>query len=181
MAIPTIQEAINRGSVSIYLAGNNNAKGALFGKRLAAPGSMTTIAMVTDALSWGYDGGAQTEESLRQTANYLVWLCGSYGQQAQYILEGNGGGSVVPGGGGTVLPLPEDFEITSSSSPLSAGESSVTLTAYIGYNVIFTRSGITQSTVDNGGTYYSWNRDTGLFQCFPAAALTEIFTITPVG
>lgn len=99
MAIATIQETIDRGNVSIYLSANDNSKGLLFGHRKASPISPVTIAMVTDALTWGRDGGAQTDEELRNMANYLVWLTGKYGQQAQAILDGEGGGTVVPSGG----------------------------------------------------------------------------------
>jgi len=96
MANPTIADTIEYGDVSTYLIGNNNSKGNLFGKRLSAPGSMVSVAMITDALRWGNDGGAQTTQNLRAMANYLLWLIGMFGQQAQAILEGSGGGSVTP-------------------------------------------------------------------------------------
>lgn len=106
MSIATIPEAIERGDISIYLVGNANAKGALFGGQKAAPGSQVSIAMVTDGLRWGFNGGAQTEASLRNVANYLIWLCGIYGQQAAVIAGGSGGGSVVPGGGSSTGIFP---------------------------------------------------------------------------
>lgn len=108
MAIPTIQEVVDMGKVSIYLSGNDNARGNLFSPRLASPGSNVSIAMITDALLWGYEGGAQSAQALRQVANYIVWLIGAYGQTAQYILQGTGGGTVIPGGGGiasSVYPI----------------------------------------------------------------------------
>lgn len=233
MSIATFQEAIDRGRVSTYLSANDNAKGNLFGPKLAAPGSPVSIALITDALDWAanktttvvivpeirgtvvYNGnnlsglpggtdlqsfvaddptlgvpitfgnfiiptGSITIEVLvaqivitmsaaaagygyllvangtdievtapigdgssingqvfgftwppssssssafsggdneitgiveskpaRLVANYLVWLCGMYGQQAQAILNGGGGGSVTPinPGNTTVLPL----------------------------------------------------------------------------
>jgi len=96
MANPTISETIQYGDISTYLIGNDNSAGNLFGKRLSAPGSMVSVAMITDALRWGNDGGAQTAQDLRAMANYLIWLIGMYGQQAQSILQGGGGGSVIP-------------------------------------------------------------------------------------
>ncbi len=101
MAIPTTAQIIERGWVSAYLIGNNNSLGALYGARIAAPGSMLTITMVTYGLMWGYSGGAQTSADLKNVGNYLIWLCGIFGQQAQGIIDGGGGGSVIPGGGTT--------------------------------------------------------------------------------
>lgn len=106
MSIATIQEAIDRADVSIYLCGNDNSKRAMFGGRKAAPGSQVSIAMITDALRWGFSGGAQTTQDLREVANYLIWLIGFYGQQAQAILQGSGGGTVIPGGNdSTIYPI----------------------------------------------------------------------------
>ena len=187
MAIATIQEAVDRGYISTYLAANDNSKGALFGPRKAAPGSPVSIQLISNALDWGNSGGAQTAQDLREMANYLVWLCGIYGQQAQAIIEGGGGGSVVPGGGGSgTLPFPYDWLVSGSASPvapLSNGDSSVTLTTFIGFNVEFTRGGITQNTTDlgDGSSFYSWNRVTGLFSISPSAATGELFRIVPIG
>lgn len=97
-ALLTIPETIEVGKVSVYLAGNSNSLGALYGKRLAAPTSPVTIAMATDALIWGYEGNP-ADSGLRSVANYLVWLCGRYSLEAQYIISGSGGGTVVPIGG----------------------------------------------------------------------------------
>lgn len=105
MPIITVPQAIVRGDISIYLSAIDNKKGSLFTPRIAAPLSNVTIAMVTDALRWGYDGGAQTDESLRHVANYLIWLTGAYGQEAEAILNGGGGGSVVPSGPSNIYPF----------------------------------------------------------------------------
>lgn len=103
MSIATIQQAINRGQVSTYLSANYNSNAALFPIRIIKPVSPLTISMVTDALDWGYNNGsgsAQTDQSLREVANYLIWLIGMFGQQAEAILgSSGGGGSVIPGGG----------------------------------------------------------------------------------
>jgi len=104
MAIATIPQAIARGDISIYLSTIDNAKGSLFTSRRANPTSPVTIAMVTDALRWGYEGGAQTDTSLREVANYLIWLVGKYGQQAEAIINGGSGG------GGSVIPTPTGIQ-----------------------------------------------------------------------
>jgi hypothetical protein len=101
MPIPTITETIARGDLSIGYAANNNAKGALFGSRLASPSSPVSIAMVTDALNWSTEG-YYTDEQQREIANYLIWLTGSYGMDAAFRLgQTSGGGSLTPGGGGS--------------------------------------------------------------------------------
>lgn len=114
MAIATISEIIQRGGLSIGYAANDNAKGALFGKRLAAPGSPQIIAMVTDALTWANDGAITDAKDIREIGNYLVWLIGKYGQQAAARLgQTDGGGSLVPGGGGDGTADIYPFVITS--------------------------------------------------------------------
>lgn len=97
MAIATTTEAILRGRISTYLSANYVSQGAIWGTR-KAPTSPVVIAIVTDALDWGITGGAQTTQSIRGTTNYLIWLIGFWGQQAQAISEGGGGGTVIPGG-----------------------------------------------------------------------------------
>lgn len=106
MAIVTTDEAILRGGISVYLAANDNSAGALFGSRLSSPLSSLTIAMVTDALMWGNFVG-QNAINLRELTNYLVWLEGVYGMQAQAIINGGGGGSVtpIPPSGGVLTPI----------------------------------------------------------------------------
>jgi|GEM_PF-1760915 len=186
MAIPTVAQSIIRGKISGYLAGNDNAKGNLFGGRLAAPGSILTITMVYYGLMWGSEGGAQTDASLRNVSNYLIWLCGQYGMEAQAISQGAGGGTVIPGTPSNV-PNPYDWEVTALSEPLADGESSVTLDGtngtidYRGYNVDVLRNGVGQNTTNNGGTYFTFSRVTGLFTVFPAASSGELFRITPIG
>jgi hypothetical protein len=165
----------------VYLSANYTSKQALFGGSVIRPTPPVQIGFVTDALDWGYAGGAQTAASLRSTANYLYWLCGMFQLQAQNIISGSGGGSVSPNPPSGTLPNPFDYEVTGSSTPLANGESSVVLTTFIGYNIAFNRSNIPQSVVNTGASYYSWNRVTGAFQCFPAAVSGEIFQIIPIG
>jgi hypothetical protein len=179
--ILSISEIIEIGRASTYLSANYVSKQALFGGTVIKPTPPVQIAFVTDALDWGNSGGAQTEASLRSTANYLYWLCGLFQLQAQRIISGAGGGSVSPTPSGGALPNPYDFEVTVDSEPLADGEGSVTLSAFIGYNIAFNRGQVPQSTVDVGGSYYSWNRTTGLFTCTPTAVLGELFQIIPIG
>lgn len=174
---PTISETIQIGDVSIYLSGNDNALGALFGKRLAAPFSDVQIATITDAIRWQYEG-YPTDPTLRSTCNYAIWMFGKYGLQAQYIISGGGGGTVIPSAG--TRPLPLDF-IVSTSSIIATGQSGLTIPQFIGWNLDFDRGGIAQNTtnVGDGSSYYTWDRITGTFSCFPAANEDELFRLTP--
>jgi len=187
MAYPTVPETTIRGDISTYLAANYNSRGTLFGGT-KAPVSAVTIAMVTDALRFGYDGGAQTNESLRATANYLIWLTNMWGQEAQAISGQAGGGTVTPINPGG-YPAPYDF-IVSSSSFVSDGSPDVHIPLFIGYNVLFVRNGITQSVVPNGASYYSWDKVNGIMSflsddvnspTYPEspAQVGEIFQIYP--
>jgi hypothetical protein len=192
MAIATIQETIDRGKLSIGYAANDNSKGALFGARLNSPKSPVTLAMVTDALEWARDGGATSDDENREIANYLIWLCGKYGMQAQFTLgDTSGGGSLTPGGGSTLLN-PIDWEVgatADTNAPLADQESTVTLDGtngmfdLRGYNIQFARGGVTQYTTpppDGVSTYYSWNRTTAVLTLLNGAAqLTEQMRIYP--
>ena len=200
MPIATISQAVARGKLSIGYSGNNNARGSLFGRRLASnpPISPVTIAMVTDALEWGI--GAQTDENQRHVCNYLIWLIGMYGMEAQARLgDTSGGGSITPGGGGGAsgplepLDWKIDATITSQFWPMKAGDVYVMLDGtnnnvdYRGLNINFWRGGVSQNTtpLGDGSTYYYWNRTTGLFQLFGAAPAQgaaqegELFRISP--
>lgn len=174
---PTIAETIQIGDVSIYLSGNDNSLGALFGKRLSSPYSDVEIATITDAIRWQYEG-YPTDPTLRGTCNYGLWMFGKYGLQAQYIISGSGGGTVTPGTGGT-RPTPLEF-VVASTAYMVDGQSGLTIPSYIGYNLSFSRGGIDQSTVNSQSSYFSWDRNTGTFTCVPAAADGELFIIKPI-
>lgn len=182
--ILTIAEIIALGRASTYLSANYTSKQTLYGGNLTKNVPPVQIAFVTDALDWGNSGGAQTAASLRSTANYLYWLCGQFQLQAQNIISGPGGGSVVPTPSYGALPMPYDWEVgaaTSASEPLKDGDSSVILSLYIGYNIQFSRGGLVQNTTSaGGGSFYSWDRTTGLFTASPAVALTELLRIVPI-
>lgn len=126
-----------------------------------------------------FSGGvtAYTNSAARGVANYLYWLCGQFALEGQYIITGVGGGSVVPINPSST-PVPLDFEVTGSSF-ISSGESAVIITDFIGYNLLFVRNNVPQSIIDMGGSYYSWNKTTGAFTCYPAATSGELFQLYP--
>jgi len=119
-----------------------------------------------------------TDDTLTETSNYLYALCGKYALAAQAIVLGSGGTipSVVAG----TTPLPYQFMVDASTSFIVNGESTKTISTFIGYNLQFIRNGIPQSTVNDGvGSYYSWSKSTGVFTMYPAAATSEILQLLP--
>lgn len=125
-----------------------------------------------------FTGGVSSyDNSSRGVANYLYWMCGKFQIEAQFIIQGIGGGIV------SVLdpfatPSPLEF-IVSESTAIPDGGSSATLTQFIGYNVLFMRNNVPQSTVDNGGSYFSWNKTNGQFSVSQSAYAGELFQIYP--
>lgn len=121
-----------------------------------------------------------SDTTLTATSNYLYALCNKYALMAQSIVLGSGGS--VPGTVATVSPTPYQFTVDASTSFMINGQSSKTITAFIGYNLIFVRNNITQSTINQGGgsAYYGWDKSTGIFSCSPAAVTTELFQLIPV-
>lgn len=114
--------------------------------------------------------------TIRGVANYLQWMCGKFGLTAQYVISGSGGGSVIPVPAAS--PNPIEFSV-SSTSTIPSGGSIAILPSFKDYNIIFIRGGITQSTVNTGGSYFTWSKGTGVFTCIPAAYDGELFQIYP--
>jgi len=88
----TISQIIAIGDSSVAYADNNFSDGVVFGARKTKLTTSVLIAYVTDGLRWGYEAG-QSDSALRGLGNYLIWLCGIFGQQAR---SGSAGGSVIP-------------------------------------------------------------------------------------
>lgn len=174
--LPTIPETISIGDGTTYLMANDEALGALFGKRLIKQSSPAFIAIVTDALRWEYDS-LPSNDTLRGTANYLIWLSGAYGLEARGL---TGGGSVIPITPGAGIPDPIRFYVDAGTSPIIAGGSTLSIPTFIGYNVNFFRNGFEQPTIDNGQPYYTWNKTTGIFTCYGVANLDDYFSINVI-
>lgn len=173
--MPTVPQIIEIAKISQYLAAKDIAKGALFGQRKS-----TTTAIILycerKAVEWLYDLDP-TSETLTLTANYLYSLCRGYNLKAQSIT--GGGGSIVPPVPPS-QPLPLQFIVAASGTTMINGDTSVTLTSFIGYNLLFSRGGIPQSTVSTEPTYYTWDRSSGIMTINIAAATGELFQIYPV-
>lgn len=173
MAQLSILEVIRIGRMSVPISAIDISEGNLFGERLSVT-SPQTIALVTDALNWQYEGDP-SDDTLRGVANYLTFLCGAYGLEAQYAISGTTGGAIVPIMG---APNPIEF-VVDGTSYIPNGSSTKIVSSFIGFNMIFARGGITQSTINTGGSYFTWTKSTGAFFCYPSASTGELFQLYP--
>lgn len=172
----TVAQIIDIAKISEFLARIDEQKGSLFGKRVA-PFTAMILYMERKAVEYIYDLDP-TDSTLTQTAWYLYSLCRGYNLRAANILNGGTGGSVSPiVPTPPALPSPYQFIVAASGNLINEGETTVTITDFIGYNLLFARGGIPQSTVATEPSYYSWNKTTGQFTVSPAAILGELFQI----
>lgn len=102
-----------------------------------------------------------TSDQTFQIGQGVLALCGMYLFEAQQA-SGNGGSitPIYP----TDIPDPLEF-IVNSSSPIISGASTFTTTQtqFSGYNLLVVWNNVTQSTINRGGTYFSWDRNTAIF------------------
>jgi len=172
----TVAQKLNIAKISEYLSTAAIKKGGLFGRGidLLLPQKIYNVRM---AIQYLYDGDP-SDDTLVGTSNYLYALCGNFALQAQQVE--NIGGTIATTVGNT-YPSPYQFTVAASGTFLIDGESSKTITAFIGYNLIFVRNNITQSTVNDGsGSYYGWSRETASFTCTPAVLTGEIIQLFAV-
>lgn len=170
----SVSNIIRIAKVSQYLSKIDVAKGSLFGRRIA-PNTPQILYMERKAVEWAFNLDP-TDSSLTLTANYLYSLCRGYNLQAQNI---TGTGSIAPVNPATA-PTPYDFEVGASSFMATGDTTKQFPSTWIGYNLLFVRNGIPQSTIDLGASYYSWDRSTATVTISPAAAATELFQFYPV-
>ncbi len=172
----TVAQKLNIASICEYIVSNAIAKGGLY-----ASGIDLLLAQkiynIRTTIQYLYDLDP-SDDSLQSTSNYLYALCGKFALTAQGVLQI--AGTIAGTSGVASAPNPYQFTV-SASSFIATGESAKTITAFIGYNLIFVRGGITQNTTDDGsGSYYSWSKTTGSFVCYPAAYVGEIFGLFPI-
>lgn len=172
----TIQQIINIANISQYLSANNIAEGVLFGAR-KIPTNPRIIYMENAALKWMYSVDP-TNPSIRLVANYVYSLC-KQNSRARAIAGAGGGGSIAPVNPGTP-PSPIEFTVAGSGTPFVDGQTTLLLTSFIGFNMLFNRDNIPQTQVDTGGTWFTWSRTTGLMTIYGAAATGELFSINAV-
>lgn len=171
----TIQEKLDIASISEYLSFVDIKKKGLYGGGVDL-GLTRKIYAIRKSIEYWY-ALDPTDDSLITTSNYLLALCGYYGAKAQQIVTS--AGTIAPSSS-TAIPLPLQFIVAASGTTFIDGQSSATLTTFIGYNLLFARGGIAQSTVASEPSYYSWSRSTGVLTISPMAYTSELFQIYPV-
>ena len=172
--MPSISEIVSLYPIARYKAQINIQKNRSVNIQL--PQKIANIGSSVKRI-FDYD---PSDSTLTLTANFLWTLCGIYGQQA--LVEAGTSGSVSPITPTSSLPLPIEFYV-SASSLIATGDNSVTLTAFIGYNLAFNRGNVPQQQLNpgDGSNYFYWNRNTGEFICYGDAQLGELFSLIPVG
>jgi hypothetical protein len=174
MTLTTAQK-ITIAKISQYLVSNAIEKGGLYaaGIDIELPQKLYNVRKTIE-YQYNID---PSDTTLVTTSNYLYALCGRFGLAAQAII-------LTPGTSGGIIartaPSPYEFTVDASTSFIIDGQSAKTITAFIGYNLIFVRNNVTQATVDNGGSFYSWTKSTGSFVCYGNAATGELFQLIPV-
>lgn len=171
----TVQQIINIACVSEYLAANDIAKGGTFGGGIDIQ-LPRKLYCVRKAVQARYNE-SNSDSTLTATSNYLYALCAPYNGQAAVISGSTSGGNVSPINP-NASPTPYDFAVTDSSF-IANGISSINISAFKGYNILFIRNNIPQSQTDTGGTFFTWNKATGDFSVTGAAATDELFQIYP--
>ena len=175
MAQP-IQDIIDKGKISTYLCANDTALGAMYSPRLD-PNLYRLIYIEMKSLEWANQQSG-TYTNIEFVGNYNIALYGAYGVKAKVILDGGGGGSIVPVSPVTA-PSPIEFEVGSSSYIATGQSTKILPTDFLNYNLIFIRNGIGQAMINLGGTYYTWDKATRAFECFGVANEGEQFQLIP--
>ena len=171
----TITQILDFAKISQYIATIDIESGKFYGRRVV-PETPQVLYNERKAVEYWYNL-SPNDPSLIETSNYLYSLCRGYNLQAQQI-AGTGGviTPVIP----SQIPNPLIFEV-SPTTVVPSGATSATITGFIGFNVLFVRNGIPQSTLNiNGDSYFSWSKNLGLLTIHPAAITGEVFQIYPI-
>jgi hypothetical protein len=181
----TPQRILQLAPVACYLSANEVAKGQLFGRRVD-PTNPLKIFNVYTVLKKVYDYDPDYD-GLQVRCDYLYELLKRYAVRAAAIVDGNSGGSVAPPTPSGVVPAPIQFAVDMDEFMEPGNVSKVFPPSWIGYDLLFIRSNIPQAAVPvEGGTYYSWDKETGtltLFGPLPtdgAAQPEEVFQFFPI-
>jgi hypothetical protein len=76
-----------------------------------------------------------------------------------------------------LVPPDKEIEVTASGGDINNGDTTKVFSDLIGRRIRFFRNLLKQSTVNQGGSYFSWNSATGTLTVVPAAVTLELFQI----
>lgn len=172
----TIAQKIDIGKTSSYIVAEELDNGNMHGGSLDEK-QRILLRIVSDTIETQYNADP-SDTTLTKTSEYLLRLS-KFKDKAFDDLSGGSGGSVAAIST-SLLISPYYFIVSAGSTPMKTGDATHTFTEFIGFNLIFTRSGVPQSQVASESTYFSWNRVTGAFVCSPALVDDELLGIIPV-
>lgn len=172
----TVPQKIAIAEISQYLCVVYIEKGGLNGNGmdLLLP---RKIECIRKSIQYRYDR-TPNDATLEETSNYLLAMCALVYLPASIIAATSTGGGSTSIGGNTQVPY--NFIVDASTSFMVNGESSKTISSFIGYNLLFARGGIVQSTINTESSYYSWDKATGLFTCSPALVTSELILLAAI-
>ena len=169
----TVPQQIDIGNASSIYFSNEIDSGTLKGGYIDER-DRNSIYLVRQGLEWLYELDP-THEDLDLIGNYLIAIC-RHGARAEANIVGGGSTPTIE-----LASRPERIEFyVSSSSLIPTGGLSVTLPeSWQGFNLSFDRGNVPQSSLNTEPSYFTWDRDTRLFTCFPAANLGDLFALIP--
>jgi hypothetical protein len=173
--MPTVAEIVNIYPIALYLASIDIPKKGLSGggDDIALPEKIFSIG---ESVLYRYNQNP-TDSTLTDTANFLYAIMGKYGLKAMAV---NGSSGSIAHVNTAQVHDPYNFIVNSSDTLLQNGQSSVIITAFIGYNISFSRNSVPQSNINTEPSYYTWNKQSGLFTVNPAATSGELFIIAAI-
>lgn len=130
------------------------------------------------SLEWQYAQDPTDDDGiLFEQGNYVYALLFPYLFAAQ---EATGGGGQVVNPTTSGAPDQLNFTVAASGTTLIDGQSSVTLSDFIGFNLIVNKNGTALTQISTAPVYYTWDENSGSLTVVPAAFLGDEFQITAV-
>lgn len=176
----TTQDIILWGKISQPLAAIGEAKKRATRGRTVDTDLHIKLYVERKTVEWYNSQTTIDNDILYTISNYLFALEGVYGLEAQFR-DGGSGGSVTPvSPSNTARPTQLNFTVAASGTTLVNGQLSVTLSDFVGWNLVLDKNGQPMTQIPTAPIYYTWDRVTGLLILNVAAVTGDEFQITPV-
>ena len=171
----TVAEKIDIGKTSAYLVGEELDNGDIHSDILNEK-QRILLRIVTDTIETQYNIDP-SDSTLEKTSNYLLRLC-KFKDKAQEDIASGGSGSIPTTPPSTLNQL--NFTVAASGTTLIDGQSSTTISEFIGFNIVVVKNGTGLTQNITAPVRYTWVKSTGLLTVVPAAFLGDEFQITAV-